>query len=91
MYPDTKITRNRLKKATSPGLSEKVARLEKEVIGIKDAQTNAVTVYAVDVESLQNGDLLYVIDGAGERKVLSKIGRMKIEGEDEVCFFPSST
>ncbi|KIV99600.1 hypothetical protein, variant [Verruconis gallopava] len=83
VYPSNKITRNRPKKSRSPSLREKVAKLEKEVIGIKDAQSNAVTVYAVDLDSLRAGESLYVTDESGERKVLSKIGRVKIEDEDE--------
>jgi hypothetical protein len=86
VFPENKITRNRPKKSTSPTLHEKVARLEKEVIGIKDAQSNGVTVYAVDVDSLKPGESLYVMDDAGEKKLLSRIGRVKIE--DEVCKIP---
>lgn len=81
VYPNNKITRNRPKKSTSPNLHEKATRLEKEVIGIKDAQSNAVTVYALDVDSLKPGESLYVMDDAGEKKLLSRIGRVKIEDE----------
>ena len=87
-YPDNKITRNRPKKSTSPSLQEKVARLEKEVIGIKDAQSNGVTVYSVDIDSLRPGESLYVMDDAGEKRLLSRIGRVKIE--DTVCLRTSS-
>ena len=62
-------------------MHEKVARLEKEVIGIKDAQSNGVTVYALDVDSLKPGESLYVMDDAGEKTLLSRIGRVKIEDE----------
>jgi hypothetical protein len=78
-FPESKITRNRPKKSLSPSLHEKVARLEKEVIGIKDAQSNGVTVYAVDISSLRPGQDLYVMGDAGEKALLSKIGRVKIE------------
>ena len=81
VFPDNKITRNRPKKAHASSLSEKVARLEREVIGIKDAQSNGVTVYALDMDSLKAGDALYVMDDAGEKKLLNKIGHVKIEDE----------
>jgi hypothetical protein len=66
-------------------LNEKVPRLEKEIIGIKDAQSNTVTIYTVDVNSLRDGESLYITDSAGERRMLSKIGGVKIEVE--VRFF----
>ncbi len=81
VFPDNKITRNRPKKTSSSTLHEKVARLEKEVIGFKDAQSNGVTVYALDVDSLKPGESLYVMDDAGEKTLLSRIGRVKIEDE----------
>lgn len=84
-FPDSKITRNRTKKSFTPTLHEKVARLEKEVIGIKDAQSNGVTVYAVDISCLRPGHDIYVTDDAGEKALLSKIGRVKIEDKAVSC------